>query len=119
MDLGVGTGSSEWRDGKEGGDGRKVKRAKEDDGMGEEGLLAAGWGSMDYGVSRAEQWRRRSINNSASEQRGGGDSLPHSRSRKSMLPGPTGRPGEVPLIAASCFGPAGGTKGHFRKVPLR
>ena len=78
MDLGVGTGSSEWRDGKEGGDGRKVKRAKEDDGMGEEGLLAAGWGSMDYGVSRAEQWRRRrrrSINNSASEQRGGGDSL--------------------------------------------
>ena len=43
MDLGVGTGSSEWRDGKEGGDGRKVKRAKQDeDGMGEEELLAAG-----------------------------------------------------------------------------
>ena len=47
--------------------------------MGEEELLAEGWGT-DYGVGRAEQWRRRrrrSINNSASEQRGGGgDSLP-------------------------------------------
>ena len=49
MDLGVGTGSSEWRDGKEGGDGRKVKRAKEDDGMGEEELLAAG-GRGFYGL---------------------------------------------------------------------
>ena len=125
MDLGVGTGSSEWRDGKEGGDGRKVKRAKEDDGMGEEGLLAAGWGSMDYGVSRAEQWRRRrrrSINNSASEQRGGGDSLPHSLPASLALKkvdAESNRAGEVPLIAASCFGPGGGTKGYFCKVPLR
>ena len=49
-ELGVGTGSSEWRDGKEGGDGRKVKRAKEqDEGMGEEELLAAG-GMGFYGL---------------------------------------------------------------------
>ena len=50
MELGVGTGSSEWRDGKEGGDGRKVKRAKEqDEGMGEGELLAAG-GMGFYGL---------------------------------------------------------------------
>ena len=50
MELGVGTGSSEWRDGKEGGDGRKVKRAKQqDEGMGEEELLAAG-GMGFYGL---------------------------------------------------------------------
>ena len=44
MELGVGTGSSEWRDGKEGGDGRKVKRAKQQDERGDGRGRAVGGG---------------------------------------------------------------------------
>ena len=84
---------------------------------------------MDYGVSRAEQWRRRRAAAAASiiQRASNGEeeetasltpSLPPSRSRKSMLPSPTGRERShlLPLPASDR---EEGRGGYFCKVPLR
>ena len=77
---------------------------------------------MDYGVSRAEQWRRRRAAAAASiiqRASNGEEEETASLALKKVDAAESNRAGEVPLIAASCIGPGGGTKGYFCKVPLR